>query len=240
VIVNAAELTSGAQASITFDRTKVQVTSVAKGAAYSGAALFLGGDAGSIAKANAKGKLTTVAAAFLPPGTVALGDQDFLDIGFKATACGKVVLGLPVGAADASLLDGRDATYGKTLKPTTTGATVQICAPGTSPAPTPPGSSAAAPTPTPGGSVLAASSAPSSGPTDSTPPSSGPADSPSPSVAPSDSSGPVAIVASPSPDSGQNPNSSSDSGGPPWLLIGLLVVAVAAVSGTLLVRSRRT
>ena len=238
VIVNASVATSGVQASITFDKSKVQVTSVAKGTAYAAAALFLGGGPSDITKANSKGDLKTVAAAFLPPGTVGTGDQDFLDIGFKAIACGKVTLGLPVSASDASLLDGRDATYGKTIKPTTTGATVQICAPGASA--TPAGStSAATPTPTPTGSVLAASSAPSAAPVDSTAPSTGPTTSELPSVAPSASTGPVAIVASPSPAGSSTPTSSTDSGGPPWLLIGLVVVVVAAAGGTLLVRSRR-
>src|SRR5262245_20974724 len=131
VIVSAEVLTSGAQASITFDKTKVQVTSVTRGQPFAGSQLFLGADAAAIGAANGSGKLKTVAAAFLPPGNVPTGDKEFLIVGFKATACGSVTLGLPVGVADAQLLDGRDGpTYGLALKVTAAGGKVDICAPG--------------------------------------------------------------------------------------------------------------
>jgi hypothetical protein len=130
VIQAASVVTSGSQATITFDRTKVQVTTVTKGAPFVSAALFLSADPASIASANKSGKLKSVSAAFLPPGSVAAGTAEFVTVGFKATGCGDVKLGLPAGNTDAILLDGRDATYGKPLTVSATGATVTIACDG--------------------------------------------------------------------------------------------------------------
>jgi hypothetical protein len=171
VVQNALVPTSGAQATITFDQTKVQITSVAKGAGYAGAALFLGASPANITTANASGSLKTVAAAyFAGTGPTPIGDQDFLDIVFKATACGTSTIGLPIGAADAVLTDANGAT----LAVTTTGGTVALACPTAPPTPSP----SAKPSPSP-------SSAPSASPSPSPKPSASPVPSASPSAAPS-------------------------------------------------------
>jgi hypothetical protein len=127
VVQNSAAPTSGTQATVTFDQTKVQIQKVERGKAHQSSPVFLPSDmAGAITKANGSGKLKTIATAFLPPDSVPAGDQDFLIITFGATGCGKVDLGLPVGAVDAAMLDGTDAGYGNSLKVTSTGTSVTI------------------------------------------------------------------------------------------------------------------
>ena len=74
------------------------------------------------------------------------GAADFVSITFKAVACGKADIGLPVGPLDAVLLDGRTDTYGEGLPVTTTGGSIDVACGGASPTPTPAGAS---PTPTP-------------------------------------------------------------------------------------------
>jgi Cohesin domain len=130
VVQNADVPTGGAQATVTFDPVKLKIMGVTAGAPYA-AAVFLGVGATQIAAANVSGSLKTVAAGFLPPASAPTGDQDFLVISFKALAAGVANLGLPVGPADAVLLDGRADTYGNPLTTTTTGGTVSIVGPPT-------------------------------------------------------------------------------------------------------------
>lgn len=127
VVQSATVATSGSSASIVFNKGILQVTSVTRGNAFASAPLFLAGDAAAIATANKTGKLQNVAAAFFPPTSVAAGEQEFITVGFKAIACGTAKLTVPTGRVDATMLDGRTATYGQTLKITTTGATVTVC-----------------------------------------------------------------------------------------------------------------
>ena len=127
VVQNAPGPTSGTQATVTFDKTRAQIQTVTRGSAHLAAPIFAPADMkGAIASANATGKLRTVATDFFPPATVPAGDQDFLIVKFKATGCGVVPLGLPVGPYDAVMLDGNADTYGNTLAITTTGASVKI------------------------------------------------------------------------------------------------------------------
>jgi ABC-type phosphate transport system substrate-binding protein len=119
--------TTGVQASVTFDQNLLQITSVTVDQPYVDAAIVVGPTAVVIARANATGKLTQMAAALLPPDTIAPGDADFLTITFKAIASGATDLGLPVGPLDAALLDGRTDRYGLALPVATTGGTVTIC-----------------------------------------------------------------------------------------------------------------
>src|SRR5262245_4643362 len=126
VVQNATVATSGAQATVNFDKTKLQIQSVALGAPYTGA-IFVGADAGNITAANTSGSLKTVAASFFPPTSVPTGDRDFLVITFTAIANGTSPLGLPAGPADGQLLDGRPAPlYGNALPTVTTGGSVTV------------------------------------------------------------------------------------------------------------------
>ena len=200
VIQNASVATSGAQATVTFDQTKLQITSVAKGAGYAGAALFLGAGASDITAANASGSLKTVAAAYLAgTGTTKTGDQDFLDIVFKATACGSSTLGLPVGPADAVLTDANGAS----LTVTTTGGMVGLACPTPSPTPKPSPSPTPVPTPTP-----TASPKPSASPTPSASASASPSAKPSATPTAAPTATPTAVPsATPTPTGTVEPTS---------------------------------
>jgi hypothetical protein len=144
VIANSEVAMSGAQATVKFDPALLQITALAKGADFATAPILTGAGDAAIAAANASGSLTTVAAAYLPPGSVPAGDRQFLVITFKAIACGQSTLSLPVGAADGGLLDGRAASYGAPVTVTGIAGVVLVsCAP--LPTPTP----AAARTPRP-------------------------------------------------------------------------------------------
>src|SRR5262245_1847998 len=127
VISNTSVPISGLSTSITFNKAVVQVTTITRSAAWASAPLFLAGDAKAIATANSKGNLQNVAAAFFPPTSVPAGNQEFITVGFKAVGCGTASLGVPTGRVDSPLLDGRAATYGTTIKLTTTGASVAVC-----------------------------------------------------------------------------------------------------------------
>jgi hypothetical protein len=157
VVHNASVKTSGAQATVTFDRAKVQVTAVTRGTPHAAAAIFAPSDmAGAIAAANQAGRLATVATAFLPPASLPPGDADFLVITFKAVGCGTSSLGVPAGPMDAVLLDGRDATYGNGIEVTTTGGEVTVDCPGGTPTP----AEAPVRTPTPAGGAVDGVAAP--------------------------------------------------------------------------------
>src|SRR5262245_1193251 len=121
VISNADVMSSGIQASITFDKTLLQISSVGRPAGDWGTApTFVGpsGDltvaanvASAIATANGTGKLATVAANRTPPSvTPASTDQTFLLVTFVVVACPSggattTPIGLPVGPGDAVLVD---------------------------------------------------------------------------------------------------------------------------------------
>lgn len=127
VVQSASVPTGGAQASVTFDPSRVTVTSLTRGAPHAGAPIFVPSDlAAAIGVANQAGTLVTIATAFLPPASVPPGDADFLVITFTAVGCGRSDLGLPAGPLDAVLLDGRPDTYGNGLPVTTTGGSVDV------------------------------------------------------------------------------------------------------------------
>lgn len=137
--------TSGTQASLVFDPGLVQIVSVSWGEPFAAAPILVPGDiAAAIVAANASGELKTIAGAFLPPGNVPVGDAEFLVVELSAVGCGETTLGLPVGDADALMLDGRDGTYGGNLEVATTPGTVTLCA---AAAETPPLTGAGSPDP---------------------------------------------------------------------------------------------
>jgi hypothetical protein len=233
LIQNASVATSGAQATITFDKAKVQVTKVTRGAKWAPAPIFAGASDKEIAAANKSGKLKTVAAAFLPPTSVPAGDQEFISVEFKAIACGQVKLDLPIGPGDTTFIDGRDATYGAAVKATaTTGATVTVCTDAGGASLAPDGSS-----PTPGGSVLGATASPDLGAGASGDPIVDPSADPG---APSSDPG---SVAQPSPSPSLLPAGAAGTSGDcpscaarqDWLTFGLAAMAVAAVGLALLI-----
>ena len=138
VISNASVATSGVQASVTFDKAILQITGVTRGSGWASASTFIGpnGDltvaanmAAAIATANGTGKLATVAAHQTPPTTVGTGDQVFLNVTFQVVGCaavggpGTTPVGLPVGPADAVVLD----DTGSQAVVTATGGTVTPC-----------------------------------------------------------------------------------------------------------------
>ena len=145
VIATTTVATSGVSATITFDKSVLQVTSITRSSAWANAPLFLAADASAIAAANKKGVLKGVTAGVFPPASVPAGAQEFITVGFKAIACGSVNLGLPIGTTntDTQVVDGRTATYGALAKLTTTGATVTVCQGGAGASP-PAGASASA------------------------------------------------------------------------------------------------
>jgi len=136
IVQNAPGPTSGAQATVTFDKTKVQVKSIERGHLYAGSPVYQPPDIpGAISQANSSGKLQTIAAAFLPPDSVPAGEQDFLIITFSTIGCGKVDFGLPVGTFDtAYMIDGTEAGWGNSLPVAATGASVTVDCAATGPA----------------------------------------------------------------------------------------------------------
>lgn len=127
---NADTPTSGTQMGITFDQDMLQISSVTRATPFANAPIFLGAEPAAIANANATGMLSTVAAAFVPPGSVAAGDADYLVIGFRAIGCGESGLDLPIGRANVVLLDGRESTYGEELPVRSIRGSVTIDCPG--------------------------------------------------------------------------------------------------------------
>ena len=164
VVMNTDVPTGGVQVSVTFDHTKVQITSVARGGPFSSAPIVVPTNlSSSIAAANSSGKLATVAAAFLPPATVPAGDAEVLVIAFKAIACGVSDLGLPVGPVDGQPLDGRENTYGSSLTVTATGGKVTVdCGAAATATPRP---AAATPAPSPAGATPKPTPKPTAKPT---------------------------------------------------------------------------
>ena len=143
VVANASVDISGSQTSIVFDSIRLQLQSIAKGADWvDNGAGFAGYPSAAnmatfIANANAAGKLSPIATFFSDGSSLPAGDHDLLRVTFAAIACGDSTIDLPVGPTDASLIDGRPATYGDALAVTTTGGSVTVpCGAG---APAPPG-----------------------------------------------------------------------------------------------------
>ena len=126
----------GASASIDFDKTKLQILSVAKPGAGIGwnvaGVSYILPNAGTIAAANSSGHLMSVAAFFtdgssnLPAATT----EALATVTFFATATGSASITLPTSGSDpGGLLDGSaQPNYGTSVATTSTGATVTITA----------------------------------------------------------------------------------------------------------------
>jgi hypothetical protein len=123
VTQDAPVLTSGAQATISFDPAILQVVSVSFGPAYAGAEVFLPRDlTAAIRLANQSGSLAQIAAAFTPPSAVPAGPASFLVIKFWAKGCGRSEISLPTGGPrNAQMISGASDTYGREVPVTTTG-----------------------------------------------------------------------------------------------------------------------
>src|SRR5262245_11683785 len=126
IVQQTAVATSGAQATLSFDPSLLPVTTGQARGPYAPAPIFVGANDAAIAAANLTGRLSTVAAAFLPPGSVPAGNAEFLEIGLRAVGCGPADLEVPAGPADAMLLDGTDRGYGETLTVNPTSGEVTI------------------------------------------------------------------------------------------------------------------
>ena len=217
VISNTTVPISGVSASITFNKSVVQVTSIGRASAWGSAPLFLAADATAISTANQKGVLKGVASSFFPPTSVPAGAQDFVTVTFKAIACGTVALGLPIGKtnSDTQLLDGRSATYGNAIKITTTGATVTVCNGGG--ASGSPGASGSGALPSDSGGAL---------PSDSIDPNASPSAAPSAAAEPSPGVAAPVVAASAAPaDNGAAGTTSEQTG---WLTFAMAALAIAA------------
>jgi hypothetical protein len=119
--------TSGTQATLNFDRAKLQIKSVSWGEAFQSAAVLVPSEwSQAIESANASGSLKKVAAAFTPPNQVPAGTRDLLTITFSAVGCGQSKLELPIGPTDATMLDGETTGYGDTITVGTVGGTVEV------------------------------------------------------------------------------------------------------------------
>jgi hypothetical protein len=130
VIQDAAGPVSGAQASVTFDDRILQVESVTPGPAYAQAPILVPKDLTSaVASANRDGRLAQLAAAFVPPTSVAPGPAVFLVVKFRAVGCGTSALELPVGPSDAAMIDGSQGAYGVPIDITAAGGQVTTCVP---------------------------------------------------------------------------------------------------------------
>ena len=234
VVVNSPVAVQGAQATVTFSKSLLQITSVTRGTEWASADLFLGGASADIAKANTTGSLANVAATYIV-GTVPAGDSSFLAITFKAAACGKATVGLPVfsgsGAAVGGLLL---SSSGATVKVTATSGTINICS----------GSSSSASPST------AASASPGASSSDL--PSESPTDSSSPGESPGEqSSAPAELSAAPgATDAGASgipfdpattaaTGSSGGGGSTPLVVIGAAIVVAAAGVGAWILRRPR-
>jgi hypothetical protein len=129
VVQDAPVATSGAQASIDFDPTILQVVSVQRGAAYAASPVFVPSDiAADIRSANTSGHLAQVAAAWTPPDAVPPGPADFLLVEFMATGCGASDLRLPsTGPFNAQMISGVSGAYGTEVKVGTDSSHVVTC-----------------------------------------------------------------------------------------------------------------
>lgn len=212
---------SGLSASIKYDKSLLQIKSIARAAQWASAPLFLAADDKAIALANSKGYLQAVAADFFPPGSVPAGSQDFVTVTFQAVGCGTANLTVPYSKAhgDSDMLDGRDTTYGNSIPITTTGATVTVCQGGAS------GSQAASASGAPGSSG-------SPGPSDSVQPGA------SDSTQPGAGAGPAGGAPSAAPSAPAMSNAAAaglTSTQSDWLTFALAALGVAAVGLAVLI-----
>lgn len=113
---NADVATTGAQASFTFDATKLQIQSIALGSAYAGGQLATGN---TIANANTTGTLSGIGAFVAPPATVPTGDQEFVVITMVNRTCAKSNLTL-------STLEMLDASGGSVPTTGTNGNVISV------------------------------------------------------------------------------------------------------------------
>ena len=130
IVQDASQATSGAQASIGFDPTIIQVESVKPGPAYASAPILLPDDlAAGVVRANDTGRLAQIAAAWTPPDAVPAGPATFLLIQFRVTGCGETDIVLPYGGPfDAQLISGESAGYGSEVPVVTADGHVTTCA----------------------------------------------------------------------------------------------------------------
>ena len=156
VSTTASVATTGAQASVTFDNTVLQIQSATYAASGWGIASIRPVDLSSstvISTANTAGKLAAVAAgnfSTFPAST----SEPFFSVTFKVIACpgtvvGPTLIGLPVNGNSDAVID--DDGGNPISGITTTGASVTPCSGSATPTPTPGGT--ATPTPTPGGTA---------------------------------------------------------------------------------------
>jgi hypothetical protein len=129
VVQDAPVATSGAQASIDFDPTILQVVSVTPGGAYSAAPVFLPANmSADIKAANQSGHLAQVAAAFTPPDSIPPGATNFLFVSFWVVGCGKSDLRLPAsGPFNAQMISGQPDVYGREVPVSTVDGQVITC-----------------------------------------------------------------------------------------------------------------
>ena len=232
VFANAAVALSGAQASMTFDPTRLRLTGVSKGPEWvSAGASFAGVPATTTAldSANAAGRIPAIATFFVDGSTnlSAAADHTIFSATFLVVACGTSALGLPVGPADAAMIDGTPATYGESLTVTSVAGSVAVsCQDGTpsptstpapTPRPTPTSTPTPAPTPTPTPRLCTAENncyfttpEPVPSPTETPTPMQAPAPTPAPAVSPG---GAVAGVTTSRADGGGG-GTSGGGGGP--------------------------
>lgn len=123
---------AGAQSTVVFDHSVLEIQSVTRGSAYAAADVFLPSDIeAAIGSANSSGTLKQTAAMFTPsdnPDVVPAGTFDFLVIKFRALKCGVSRIDLPIGPRDAVLLDGaKGSDYGHTLDIGTVAGSVRVC-----------------------------------------------------------------------------------------------------------------
>lgn len=128
----AATAMSGASSGIDFDKAKLQIVSVQKGAGWGATtASWVLPTVGTIATANSTGHLPAIAAYFsdgtssLPASTT----EALAQVTFFATASGSPNLTLSSSGPDAAaILDGAAASYGTPVATTASGATVTVAA----------------------------------------------------------------------------------------------------------------
>jgi hypothetical protein len=230
VIVSSPSAIQGAQATVTFDKSLLQITSVTRGAEWANADLFLGAATADIAKANSTGSLANVAATNIT-STVAAGDSGFLAITFKAIACGTATLGLPVFGGSGQAVGGLLlSSSGATVKVTATGGTVGVCSGSASP-----GASASAGAS--GSDLPSGSPGDSSAPGDSSSPGASSSDMPSAYAGLSAAPGASAAASSGPVDLGVTGTGGSAGGGSTLLVVlGAAIVVAAAGVGVWILR----
>jgi hypothetical protein len=129
VVQDAPLATSGAQVSLDFDPSILQVVSVSRAAGYANAPIFMPQDIdASIRGANLSGRLAQIAAAFTPPGAVSAGTSAFLLVKFRVVGCGQTDITLPSGGPfDAQMISGQSDLYGHEVRVSTSNGHVTTC-----------------------------------------------------------------------------------------------------------------